>query len=96
MEHKENDTDGGKQEHWDKNLSHHPFAHHKYHTDWPKSKPGPLQWGPVTNHLKHDTTCDVKQTAGIIHNLCVLLHTMGWKVQGSIPGGDKRFNFSKT
>jgi len=26
----------------------------------------------VTNHLNHDTTCDVKHTAGIIHNLCVL------------------------
>jgi hypothetical protein len=50
----------------------------------------------VTKHLNHDTTCDVKHTAGIIHNLCVLVHTMGWKVQGSIPGGDERFIFSKT
>ena len=44
MEHKQNDTDRGKQEHWDKNLSHYQFAHHKYHTDWPKSNSGPLQW----------------------------------------------------
>ena len=31
----------------------------------------------VTNHLNHDITCDVKHTAGIIHKLCVLVHTIG-------------------
>jgi hypothetical protein len=36
-----NDTDGRIQK---ENLSHCHCVHHKFHMDWPRREPGPLQW----------------------------------------------------
>ena len=39
-----NDTDKGKLQYLEKNLSQLHFVHHKYHMDWPGPEPGAQWW----------------------------------------------------
>jgi hypothetical protein len=44
MEHRWNDTDRGKLECSEKNLSQCNFVHHNAHMDWPGIELGPSRW----------------------------------------------------